>query len=190
MTPKILVFAGSLRQDSLSKKLARAAARMAEAAGAEATFVDLRDYPMALYDGDVEATDGPPENAFRLQALIAAQDGLIVVSPEYNHSIPALLKNTLDWVSRTPRARGPNPFTGKVAGLMSTSPGALGGIQGLDHVRRVIETVGALVLPRVVALPHADQAFDTDGNIKDAHMAGRANDLVTEVVATAHRLRG
>jgi NAD(P)H-dependent FMN reductase len=190
MTPNILVFAGSLRQDSHSKKLARVAARMAETAGAEATYIDLRDYPMAIYDGDVEAADGPPENAFRLQELIAAQDGLIVVSPEYNHSIPALLKNTLDWVSRTPRVRGANPFTGKVAGLMGASPGGLGGIQGLDHVRRVMEVVGAMVLPRVVALPHADQAFEADGQLKDAHMAGRVGDLVSELVATAHRLRG
>jgi len=190
MSTKILVFAGSLRQDSHSKKLARAAAHMATAAGAAATFIDLRDYPMAIYDGDVEASDGPPDNAFRLQELIAAQDGLIIVSPEYNHSMPALLKNTLDWVSRTPRVRGANPFKGKVAALMSTSPGGLGGIQGLDHLRRVVEVVGALVLPSAVALPHADQAFAADGSIKDARMTGRVSDLVSELVATAHRLRG
>ena len=190
MSVKILVFAGSLRQGSHSKQLARAAAAMATAAGAEATFIDLRDYPMAIYDGDVEASEGPPENAFRLQELIAAQDGLIIVSPEYNHSMPALLKNTLDWVSRTPRVRGANPFKGKVAALMGASPGGLGGIQGLDHVRRVVEVVGALVLPGVVALPHADQAFADDGSLKDERMAGRVGDLVSELVATAHRLRG
>jgi NAD(P)H-dependent FMN reductase len=190
MNAKILVFAGSLRQDAYSKKLARAAARMVSAAGAEASFIDLRDYSMALYDGDVEASDGPPENAFRLQELIAAQDGLIIVSPEYNHSMPALLKNTLDWVSRTPRVRGANPFKGKVAALMSTSPGGLGGIQGLDHLRRVVEVVGALVLPGTVALPHADQAFADDGNLQDERTAGRVSDLVSELVATARRLRG
>lgn len=190
MTVNILVFAGSLRQDSHNKKLARIAARMAEVSGAQAAYLDLRDFPMPIYDGDVEATEGPPENAFKLQELIAAQQGLIIVSPEYNHSIPALLKNTLDWVSRTPRVRGPNPFAGKVAALMGASPGRMGAIQGLDHVRRVVEVVGALVLPKVVALPNADQAFDAEGGLKDAHMAGRVNDLVAELVATAHRLQG
>jgi chromate reductase len=184
----LLVFAGSLRRDSLNKKLARFAARMAEAAGARVTHIELNDYPMPIYDGDLEASEGPPEHAFRLQELIAAQQGLIVVSPEYNHSIPALLKNTLDWVSRTPRVRGPNPFAGKVAGLMSASPGALGGIQGQDHVRRVLETVGALVLPGGVALPRADAAFDAEGNLTDTAMAQRVQDLINRVVATAAKL--
>lgn len=190
MSVNLLVFAGSLRQDSLNKKLARVAARMAEAAGARTTYLDLRDYPLPIYDGDVEAQHGPPENAFRLQALIAAQQALIVVSPEYNHSIPALLKNTLDWVSRTPRVSGPNPFAGKVAGIMSASPGALGGIQGQDHVRRVLETVGTLVLPGGVALPRADAAFDAEGNLIDTAMADRVEDLVARVVSTAARLSG
>lgn len=190
MSVNILVFAGSLRRDSLNKKLARAAAHMAEASGAQAVFLDLRDYPLPLYDGDLEAGDGPPENAFRLQALLAEQQGLMVVSPEYNHSIPAPLKNVLDWVSRTPRVRGPQPFAGKVAAIMSASPGALGGIQGQDHVRRVLETVGALVLPKTVALPHADQAFDDAGHLRDAAMAKRVQALAEEVVRTAERLRG
>lgn len=188
MSVKLLVFAGSLRRDSLNKKLARVAARAAEAAGAQVTHIALNDYPMPIYDGDIEAGEGPPENAFRLQALIAEQHALIVVSPEYNHSIPALLKNTLDWVSRTPRVRGPNPFAGKVAGIMSASPGDLGGLQGQDHVRRVLETVGALVLPGGVALPRADKAFDDAGNLIDAAMAERVEDLVVRVLATAAKL--
>lgn len=188
MSVNLIVFAGSLRRDSLNKKLARVAARMAEAAGARTTYIDLRDYPLPLYDGDVEAEEGPPQNAFRLQSLIAEQQALIVVSPEYNHSIPALLKNTLDWVSRTPRVRGVNPFAGKVAGLMSASPGALGGIQGQDHVRRVLETVGALVLPGGVALPRADAAFDGEGNLTDVAMAERVEGLVARVLSTASKL--
>ena len=187
---KILAFAGSARQDSYNKKLAQAAGRAAAAAGAEVTYLDLRDWPMPIYDGDIEAGDGPPENAFRLQALIAEQHGLLIASPEYNHSIPALLKNTLDWVSRTPRVRGENPFAGKLVGLMSASPGGLGGIQGQDHSRRVLETVGALVLPKTVALSHADEAFNAEGNLKDSGMAKRVHDLAAEVVATATRLHG
>jgi len=189
MNPRILVFAGSIRRDSLNRRLARLAAEAADAAGGQATLLELAEYPLPFYDGDLEVRDGPPENAFRLQALIAAQDGLIIVSPEYNHSIPALLKNTLDWVSRTPRVRGPNPFAGKVAGLMSASPGGLGGLQGLDQLRRVVEAVGTLVLPRVMALPHADHAFDAEGGLKEGSMAKRVAELAAEVVATAGKLR-
>ncbi len=190
MGVNLLVFAGSLRRDSLNKKLARVAARMAEAAGARTTYIDLRDYPMPIYDGDVEADEGPPQNAFRLQELMAAQQALLVVSPEYNHSIPALLKNTLDWVSRTPRVKGPNPFAGKVAGILSASPGALGGLQGQDHVRRVLETLGVLVLPGGVALPRADQAFDAQGNLIDSGVGERVASLVQRLIDTAGRLSG
>lgn len=182
MTPDILVFAGSLRRDSYNRKLARVAAAQAEAAGARVTLLELRDYPLPLYDGDLEADSGPPENAFRLQELIAAQHGLIVVSPEYNHSIPALLKNTLDWVSRTPRVRGANPFAGKVAGILGTSPGGLGALQGLDHLERVLATVGCLVLPGKVAVPRGDQALDEDGQWRDEASAQRVAALAAEVV--------
>lgn len=184
----ILVFAGSVRRESVNRKLARVAAQAVEAAGGQATLLELADYPMPLYDGDLEAEGGPPENAFRLQEAIAAHAGLIVVSPEYNHSIPALLKNTLDWVSRTPRVRGANPFAGKVAGLMAASPGGLGGLQGLDTVQRVLTTVGALVLPRVVAVPHADRAFDAEGRLTDEAAARRVAELAAEVADIAGRL--
>jgi len=159
-----------------------------DAAGGRATLLELADFPMPLYNGDLEAESGPPENAFRLQEIIAAHDGLIVVSPEYNHSIPALLKNTLDWVSRTPRVKGANPFAAKVTGLMAASPGALGGLQGLDTVQRVLTTVGALVLPKVVAVPRADQAFDADGRLTDEATAHRVAELAAEVVAIAGKL--
>ncbi len=188
MSVKLLVFAGSLRRDSLNKRLARAAARAAETAGARVTYIELNDYPMPIYDGDTEAEAGPPENAFRLQALIAEQQGLVIASPEYNHSIPALLKNSLDWVSRTPRVRGPNPFAGKVATILSASPGNLGGIQGQDHLRRVLTTVGALVLPASLALPQADQAIDAEGELVDPALRQRLADLMAETVRLAARL--
>lgn len=188
MTARILVLAGSARRGSLNKTLARLAARHCQTLGAEARFIDLADYPMPLYDGDLEAGDGPPENAFRLQELIAAQDGLLVVSPEYNNSLPALLKNTLDWVSRTPRVRGANPFAGKPAGLASASPGSLGGMRGLDHVRRVLDTLGMLVLPGVVAVPHADRAFDDDGSLLDAASDQRLRAYCQQLVSLTSRL--
>lgn len=184
----ILVFAGSTRRESVNRKLARIAAQAVNDAGGQATLLELADYPMPLYNGDLEAESGPPENAFRLQETIAAHPGLIIVSPEYNHSIPALLKNTLDWVSRTPRVQGANPFTGKVAGLMAASPGGLGGLQGLDTVRRVLTTVGALVLPKVVAVPKADQAFDAEGRLTDDASARRVAELAAEVVCITAKL--
>ena len=188
MTQRILVFAGSIRRESLNQKLAGAAAEHARAAGAEVSLINLADYPMPLYDGDMEDGEGPPENAFRLQEVIAQQHGLLIASPEYNNSLSPLLKNTLDWVSRTPRARGANPFTGKVAGLLAASPGSLGGMRGLDHVRRVLDTVGMLVLPGVVAIPGADQAFDEMGRLKDGRMNKRLQDMVTRLVDVAKRM--
>ncbi len=188
MNPNILVFAGSLRRDSLNQKLARLAADHARAAGAAVTLIHLADYPMPLYDGDTEAESGPPETAFHLQELIAQQQGLLIASPEYNNSLSPLLKNTLDWVSRTPRVRGSNPFAGKVAGLLAASPGSLGGMRGLDHVRRVLDTVGMLVLPGVVAIPGADQAFDADGRLTDAGLDKRVAAMAERITQVAGRL--
>lgn len=188
MATRILVFAGSVRRDSLNKTLARLAAKHCAELGAEATFIDLADYPMPLYDGDREAGDGPPENAFRLQTLIAEQHGLLIASPEYNNSLPALLKNTLDWVSRTPRVRGANPFAGKLAGLLAASPGGLGGMRGLDHVRRVLDTLGMLVLPGVVAIPHADTAFDAEGRLLESRADQRLRTQCRQLIDISTRL--
>lgn len=188
MTARILVFAGSVRRASYNKTLARLAAEHCRRLGAETIFIDLADYPMPLYDGDLETASGPPENAFRLQEMIARQDGLLIASPEYNNSLPALLKNTLDWVSRTSRVRGANPFDGKVAGLLSASPGGLGGMRGLDHVRRVLDTVGMLVLPGVVAIPRADSAFDAEGRLLDAASDERLRALCGKLIGVAGRL--
>src|SRR6266446_5332539 len=98
--PRILAFAGSTRAASFNKRLVRIAARGAEAAGAEVTVIDLRDLPLPLFDQDQEAAEGPPENAKRLKALMVASDGFLIASPEYNSSISAVLKNTIDWASR------------------------------------------------------------------------------------------
>ena len=184
----ILVFAGSTRRESLNRRLARAAARAVETAGGQATLLELADYPLPLLAGDDEAENGPPDNAFKLQAIIAAHAGLIITSPEHNHSLSALLKNTLDWVSRTPRVQGANPFAGKVAGILGTSPGGLGALQGLDHLERVLTTVGCLVLPGKVAVPHGDQALDANGAWQDTASEKRVAALAAEVVRVAHLL--
>jgi chromate reductase len=191
MTAKILAFAGSSRAGSWNKKLAAVAASAARAAGGEATLVDLRDFPMPLYDGDLEASSGIPEHGLRMKKLFLAHDALLLACPEYNSSITALLKNTIDWVSRP--APGETPlqcFAGKVAGLCSASPGALGGLRGLVHVRAILGNIGVLVLPTQVAVPKANDAFDADGKLKDAKTQASIEKLAKELVTTTSKLRG
>ncbi len=166
--PKILAFAGSTREASYNKKLVKIAAEGAKAAGAEVTYVDLRDLPMPIYDEDLEAKEGLPENARKFKELLKEHQGLLIASPEYNSSITAVLKNAIDWASR-PEAGEPMlaAFTGKVAAIMSASPGGLGGLRGLIHVRSILSSINVLVLPDQKAISSAFQAFDEEGKLKD-----------------------
>lgn len=166
--PKILAFAGSTRTDSLNKKLARAAAAIAGEAGAEVTFVDLRDLALPLYDGDLEEASGLPEGARKLKALLRASDGFLIASPEYNSSVTAVLKNALDWASRAETDDEPPlaAFRGKAAALLSASPGALGGLRGLVHLRAILGNIGVIVLPDQVAVSKAHEVFNDDGSLK------------------------
>jgi NAD(P)H-dependent FMN reductase len=169
MSARILVFAGSARSGSLNKKLARAAAASVQAAGAEATLIDLADYPMPLYDGDLEAREGIPAAARKLKDLFIAHQGFFIASPENNASVSALLKNTLDWISRQDGSEsGLIPYRGKVAALAGASPGAFGGLRGLTHLRAILQTLNVLVLSEQVALARAHEAFNEDGSLKDA----------------------
>jgi len=166
--PRILAFAGSARRDSFNKKLIRIAAQGAEQAGAAVTLVDLSDFPLPLFDQDCEAEQGLPANAIALKKLFLDHAGLLISSPEYNSSITPLLKNTIDWVSRTAPGEGPlAAYRGKAAALMSASPGALGGLRGLVHVRSILGNIGVLVLPDQVAVPQANDAFTVEGRLKD-----------------------
>lgn len=190
---RILVFAGSARRDSLNKKLAREAARFAREAGAEATFVDLDDYPIPLFHGDLEAAEGMPENARKLRALFLAHDALLVASPENNSSVTALLKNTIDWLSRDlGEGRGDDsglaPWRGKVAGLMAASPGAFGGVRGLPHLRQVLATLGVTVLGTQVAVPRAHEAFGDDGRLVEERVAKSVRALAEAVAQAAGKL--
>ena len=184
MTPKILAFAGSTRTQSWNKKLVRTAADAVRAAGGEVTLIDLRDLPMPLYDGDLEASGGLPDGARALKALMIEHHGFLISAPEYNSSISAVLKNAIDWVSR-PQPNEPSAvaFRGKIAALLAASPGNLGGIRGLFTVRQVLTTLGVLVLPTQFGLPRANEAFAGDGTLKDPAqqktVAGLAKDLVT-----------
>ena len=167
--PKILAFAGSTRTDSFNKKLVKIAVAGARAAGAEVTLIDLRDFPMPVYDGDLEAKEGIPPKAQQLKQLMLANQGLLISSPEYNSSIPGGLKNALDWASRS--APGESPlacFVGKVAILMSASPGGLGGLRGLVHLRAMLANIHVLVLSDQMAIARAHEAFNLDETLKEA----------------------
>lgn len=162
--PKVLAFAGSLREHSLNKRVLKAAIRGAEKAGAEVTRVDLRDYPMPLYNSDDHERGGFDENALRLQGLLVEHDGLLIASPEYNGSLPAALKNAIDWASRqSDRYERSKIFRGKVAAMMTASPGSLGGVRSLSHLRGVLTSVGVIVLPQEVAVTFAADKFEGDG---------------------------
>lgn len=163
---QVLVFAGSTRAGSFNRRLARAALTALESAGIGTTYVDLRDYPMPLYDGDLEAAHGLPEAAKAFKRLLFDHDGFVVASPEYNGSFSALLKNTIDWVSRPePGEKHLAAFRGKLAAILSTSPGPGGGLRGLRHLRELLEMIGVNVLPDQLAIPHAAGAFDAAGHL-------------------------
>ncbi len=176
--PRILAFAGSARRDSFNRKLVHIAAQGARAAGAEVTVLDLGDFPMPLFTQDLEVAEGPPEHATRLKRIMLGHDGLLIASPEYNSSIAPLLKNTIDWVSR-PADGEPMlaAYRGKVAGLMSASPGALGGLRGLVHLRSILSNIGVLVIPEQVAVGQAGTAFDDHGDLLDARRQGSVQGL-------------
>ncbi len=168
MMSRILAFAASTRSESFNKKLVAITAQGARQAGAEVTLIDLKDFPLPLFDQDLEAEQGMPENGKKLKKLFIDHDGLLIASPEYNSSLPAVLKNVIDWVSR-PAPGEPSlvAFRGKVATLMSASPGALGGQRGLVHVRSIFGNLGVIVLPDQIALAKAHEAFQPDGSLVD-----------------------
>jgi chromate reductase, NAD(P)H dehydrogenase (quinone) len=167
--PKILAFAGSLRKDSFNKKLVKIAAKGAEEAGAKVTYVDLKDYPLPIYDQEIEDNEGLPENALKLKKLMQENDGFLLSCPEYNSSMPAVFKNVIDWASRkaAPDERNLVCFIDKVVALASTSPGNLGGLRSLVHVRAMLSNIFCLVLPKQLSIPNANQAFEPDGSLKE-----------------------
>ena len=195
MAVKILAFAGSARRDSLNKRLIRVAAREARAAGGEVTLIDLDDYPMPVYHGDLEDEQGLPENARKLRELFVAHDALLIASPENNGSVSALLKNTLDWLSRPlGDGKGANsgitPYRGKVAALLGATPGPWGTLyQSLPHLRIILTKLQVTIIPAQVPLPHADQAFDAEGELIDAKVLKSVQAVAKSLVETATRLK-
>lgn len=182
MAARVLAFAGSIRAGSINRVLAQAAAQGAEAAGAAVTWLELADYPLPLYNGDLEAGEGIPAPAMRLKDIFDDHDALLIGCPEYNSSVTPLLKNTIDWVSRPVEGRGSlHAFTGKVAGLVAGSGGALGGLRGLVHVRAILGNIGVIVVPEQRAVPGAPKLIE-DGRVTD-EATRRSLELVGRRVA-------
>jgi NAD(P)H-dependent FMN reductase len=186
---KIVSFAGSLRSASFNRKLVRIAAAGARAAGAEVTEIDLRDLPMPLFDGDIERENGLPPNAKVFKRLLIENHGMLISSPEYNSAFPAVLKNAIDWASRLePNDTPLVAFKGKVAGLMSASPGHLGGVRGLAVLRAILANIGTVVVPMQLAIPRANEAFDPDGSLRDERQQATIEAIAAETVRFAARL--
>ena len=164
-----LFFAGSSRQASLNKQVARGAASIATRLGINASFLDLADYPMPLYNGDDEAQHSLPDAAIALKARFVEADGFFITSPEYNGSFSPLLKNTIDWLSRTHSVDEPSmaAYRGKIAGLAAASPGGLGGLRGLVPLRMLLGNIGVTVVTDQTAISQAGSKFDGNGNIND-----------------------
>ncbi len=160
--PKILIIPGSNRSGSYNARLAASAHKVLSGLECEPTRISLRDYPLPIYDGDLEAQKGAPQNAIKLVKLLQAHDGVLLVSPEYNASLPPLLKNTLDWMSLTTKENGKpiSAYKTTIFALAAASSGKLGGIRALSHLRDILTSIGATVIASQVGVGNADNAFD------------------------------
>lgn len=187
--PAILAFAGSTRTDSLNKLLVQNAARFVTEAGGKVTLIDLRDYPMPLYDGDLESDLGIPDNAVKLRELMMSHHGLLLSCPEYNSSISAVLKNTIDWVSRPVPEQPPLvAFKNKTAGLLAASPGSIGGLRVLASVRSILGNLGMMVIPRQYGIANATSAFDESGTLTDSTALRNVTSVATQLVDVTAKL--
>jgi chromate reductase, NAD(P)H dehydrogenase (quinone) len=188
ISPRILAFSGSARQASFNQRLAEYAADVAAGFGAEVTLINLRDFPMPLMNQDLERESGVPAEALRLKQLLREHDGLLIAAPEYNSSVTPLLKNALDWVSRRVGEEPPMAaYRNKTAALLSASPGRLGGLRGLMHLRPILNNLGVLVLPGQVSVASAGDAFNAEGELVDAYHVKSVAELVERLVWTLRR---
>src|ERR1019366_5661818 len=187
-SPSIVVISGSARLDSVNRKLARQTVEALRHAGVEATLADLRDFPMPIYDGDLEAGEGIPPAAKALKELARAHDGFAIASPEDNGSFPALLKNALDWISPPePGERSLEVFRGKVAAILSASPGPGGGRRGLHQLRELLEMMSVSVIAEELAIARAGAAFDAEGKLARAEDVTGLRELAAALAEAAAR---
>jgi len=188
---KILAFAGSLREHSYSKRVVKTAIKGAENAGAEVTYIDLRDFPMPIYNADDETESGPPANARNLKHMMMEHHGVFIASPEYNASVTPLLKNTIDWISRV-RERGEPPLTvfkNRPFALGGASDSPYGAVRSLMALRQVLELgCGALVLPEQITVFRASEAFDEMDNLKEERAAASLKRVVQRLADAAREM--
>ncbi len=179
--PKILVLSGSARAASHNSKLAALAAKKLAILDSDVTQLSLKDYPLPIYDGDLEEVDGVPENARKLKHLFVEHDGVFLACPEYNAGVTPLLKNTLDWVSR---AKDPGEaYRNKIFALGAASPGTFGGMRGLIGMRTILEVgLGAMVLPQMVSVAKAGSAFDDRGELSDERTSGSLDKMINALL--------
>jgi NAD(P)H-dependent FMN reductase len=189
---KILAFSGSLREHAYSKRVVKTAIKGAENAGAEVTYIDLRDFPMPIYNADDHEKNGFDENALKLQRLLSEHNGLLIASPEYNGSLSGALKNAIDWTSRpNDEFKMGEAFGGKVGAIMTESPGAFGGLRCLGHLRSILSILGVNVLPSEIAVSKVHEMFDGNGEeMTNETMKNLLENLGASLVDTLQKLHG
>jgi chromate reductase len=190
---KLLVFAGSTRQKSFNRQLAKATADMATATGAEVTHIELGDLDIPMYNADLEAQGTPPD-VIRLKQIGYEHPAWIICTPEYNASYPALLKNTLDWISSPVKGAadwtdGFKSTRGKVVGVLSASPGALGGLRSQSHLAPLLVNLQCWLAPLNFALAHAADAFDEHGALVNEPARRHVQAVIDQVLWAAARLQ-
>jgi NAD(P)H-dependent FMN reductase len=183
--PHVLAFSGSVRRESLNKKLLASVVAATRTAGGEVTVIDFKLLPIPLYEGDLEDETGMPENAQKVIDLIGRHDALLIASPEYNSQMTPVLKNVIDWCTRGDK----NPFVGKVAAVVSASPGMFGGVRSMTLARQLLTHLGCHVVPAQCVVPHADKAFDETGALIDERARKAARAVADDLIRVASALR-
>lgn len=189
---KILAFSGSSRKNSINQKLVNIAALAAEKEGATVTIIDLADYPMPLYNQDLETEQGMPPSAHAFKQLLIEHDGFLIASPEYNSAFSPLLKNVIDWASRAERDNEAplQAYKGKFSCIMSASPGTNGGLRGLVFLRMLLSNIGVIVLPAQIAVPHALKVFSKEGTLADTKQRQSIGNLGIQLTQFINKFNG
>jgi NAD(P)H-dependent FMN reductase len=187
---KILVIPGSLRTGSLNAKLAAVAAHALAREGADVSRISLDDFPLPIYDGDLQAKSGVPKHAVNLKRMMAAHHGVLIVTPEYNSSVPALVKNTIDWVSRVqdPHETRGQVFRDRVFAIAAASGNRLGGARALAALRLILSACHAQVIPNQLALSFADQAYDDAERLKLQADRDALQAMVTQLIDVSQQM--
>ncbi|MBR0758437.1 NAD(P)H-dependent oxidoreductase [Bradyrhizobium jicamae] len=187
---KILVIPGSLRSGSLNAKLAAVIAHALAQAGADVTRISLADYPLPIYDGDLQAKSGVPKHAVDLKRMLGAHHGVLLVTPEYNSSVPALVKNTIDWISRVqdPHESRGQVFRDRAFAIAAASGNRLGGTRALAALRLILSACHATVIPNQLALSFAEQAYDDMDRLKHPADIEALQALVRQLIDHSQRM--